>query len=81
MMTDAADAAALEQPSSGDGEADMGAFYTVQEFLGTFRISRATFYRAVNAGQLRITKIGRATRVTEADAQAWINSLPTVGGA
>lgn len=55
-------------------------FYTVAEFIRLFGVPRTTTYRLVKAGRLRITKIGRASRIAKADAQAWAASLPTIGG-
>lgn len=55
-------------------------FHTVPDFLKTFAISRSQFYREVQAGKIRLTKIGRASRVAKADADAWVASLPTLGG-
>ncbi len=53
---------------------------TVQEFLALAKIGHSTFYREVSAGRLRVTKIGTATRIAMADAQAWLESLPTQTG-
>ena len=58
----------------------MAEFYKVPEFLREFSTSRTSLYRAVKAGQIRITKQGRASRIAKADALAWANSLPTIGG-
>lgn len=43
-------------------------------------MSHSQFYREVNAGRLRITKIGRRTYVARKDREAYYASLPTVGG-
>ena len=53
---------------------------TISEFIRLYPIGKTTLYRAVNAGQLRLTKIGRATRIAKADAKVWADSLPTTGG-
>jgi excisionase family DNA binding protein len=53
---------------------------TVQEFRALAKIGHGTFYREVSAGRLRVTKIGRATRISMADAQAWLDNLPTQTG-
>lgn len=45
---------------------------TPAEFEAIYNISHTTFYREVNAGRIRIIKIGRATRVTRQDAEAWL---------
>ena len=48
---------------------------TVQDFLDNFRVGKTTFYREVEAGRLRITKVGRSTRVTRGDAAVWLRGL------
>ncbi len=58
----------------------MDGFYSIAEFLRIYAMGRTSLYRAVNAGQIRITKIGRASRIAKADAKAWADSLPTTGG-
>lgn len=55
-------------------------FYTVSEFLKSYAISRTEFYRQVNKGKIRLTKLGTASRIAKADAQAWAASLPTYAG-
>ncbi|SDG18744.1 helix-turn-helix transcriptional regulator [Pelagibacterium luteolum] len=50
--------------------------YTVNDFLSEFSVSRWTFYRLVNSGELKAKKMGSRTVVTAADAQAWLDSLP-----
>lgn len=55
-------------------------YHTIPDFLRTYAVSRTTAYRLVQEGKLRITKIGRASRIAKADARAWADSLPTVGG-
>jgi excisionase family DNA binding protein len=58
----------------------MDGFYSIAEFLRIYAMGRTSLYRLVKAGQLRITKIGRASRIAKADAKAWADSLPTTGG-
>lgn len=58
----------------------MEGYFTVRDFLQTYAIGRTTLHRLVKAGKLRITKIGRASRIAKADAKAWADSLPTIGG-
>ncbi|MBA4044756.1 helix-turn-helix domain-containing protein [Erythrobacter tepidarius] len=53
---------------------------TVAEFKDRFKISHSAFYREVAANRIPIRKIGRATRIAVADAEAWAASLPTQGG-
>ena len=55
-------------------------FMTPSEFFETYKTSRSVFYREVQAGRLRVRKIGRATRIAVSDAEAWASSLPTQGG-
>lgn len=52
----------------------------VREFETRYRVSHSQFYREVAAGRLPIRKIGRATRVALADAEAWAANLPTQTG-
>ncbi len=49
--------------------------YTVPEVLTLCRMSRATFYREVNARRLVIVKQGSSTRVTAADLTAYVDLL------
>ena len=58
----------------------MEGFYTVAEFLRIYSVGRTTFYRAVDSKKIRLTKLGRASRIAKADAAAWAASLPTIGG-
>lgn len=58
----------------------MDGFYTVPDFLKAYAISRTEFYRQVQAQKIRLTKLGRSSRIAKADAAAWAASLPTVGG-
>lgn len=53
---------------------------TVAEFKDRYKISHSAFYREVAAHRIPIRKIGRATRISVADAEAWAASLPTHGG-
>ena len=50
---------------------------TVQEFKDRYCISHSAFYREVAAKRIPIRKIGRSTRISVADAEAWVASLPT----
>ena len=49
---------------------------TVGEFKARFSLSHSKFYREVAAFRIPIRKVGRSTRISEADAQAWFDSLP-----
>lgn len=49
---------------------------SVGEFKARFSLSHSKFYRECAAGRIPIRKVGRSTRISEADAQAWFDSLP-----
>lgn len=49
---------------------------TVADFLSRYSIGRTTFYREVAANRLRLRKLGTATRIARADAEAWAEGLP-----
>jgi len=48
---------------------------TVNEFLATYSLSRASFYRLVNKGDIAILKIGKLTRIHVSEAERWLKSL------
>ena len=50
------------------------------EFIRLYGVPRSSLYRLVKAGELRIHKIGRASRIAKAEAKAWSERFPTVGG-
>ena len=56
-------------------------FYTVPEFLRTYKISRTEFYRQVSAGRIFLTKLGTASRVNRKHAEEWAAALPVRKGA
>ena len=60
----------------------MDGFYSIAEFLRLYPMGRTSLYRLVSqqGSTLRITKLGRASRIAKADAAAWAASLPTIGG-
>lgn len=47
----------------------------VSDFCRRYSISRATFYRLVQRGELTIVKIGAASRIRSAEAEAWSAAL------
>lgn len=49
---------------------------SVQEFLHWASIGRNKFYQEVNAGRLKMRKVGRKSVITMPDAEAWLQSLP-----
>lgn len=50
--------------------------FTVNEFLAWAKIGRTKFYAEVQAGNIKIRKIGRKTVVTGPDALAYRDGLP-----
>ncbi len=59
---------------------DIPELMTMADFLVRYSIGRTTAYREVAAGRLKIRKLGTATRIARADAEAWANSLPAREG-
>lgn len=55
-------------------------FMTIAQFLERRPMGRSTLYRFVKNGDIRLTKLGRASRITEAEAERFDASLPTKGG-
>lgn len=53
----------------------------LKDFRETFSCSNSQLYREVKAGRLRIRKLGTASRIARADAEAWAKSLPIREGA
>jgi len=54
-----------------------GAF-SVDEFCAWASIGRSKFYGEVNEGRIRLRKVGRKSIVTDSDARAWLEALPTL---
>lgn len=57
------------------GQGTMAKLLTVAEFKETYRVSHSTFYRLVAAGKLQTIKIGRATRISQEEAERWLITL------
>lgn len=51
-------------------------FYRPAEIMERLSISKATFFRQVAAGKIRVVKIGRATRVPAESLSDYIARLP-----
>ncbi|ORU97245.1 helix-turn-helix domain-containing protein [Mycolicibacterium fallax] len=49
---------------------------TIRQVAGLARVSVSTVERAVRRGELRAFKLGRATRISSADARAWLTAAP-----
>jgi hypothetical protein len=54
----------------------VGMFRGEHEFCDWAGIGRTMFYEEAKAGRLIVSKIGRVTVVTFANARAWLNALP-----
>ena len=52
-----------------------GAF-TLNEFLAWARIGRTKAYQEIEAGRLKVRKLGRKTLIRRVDADAWLENLP-----
>lgn len=50
----------------------------LKEFCRLFSISKATAYREVERGKLRLTKIGKRTFVDREDRKAYLASLEKI---
>lgn len=48
---------------------------TISTFCDSYSVSRSTFYRLAETGAIKPVKIGRATRVSLEDAEAWFANL------
>ena len=55
---------------------DLPELMTMGEFLARYSCGRTTAYREAAAGRLKLRKLGSATRIARADAEAWANGLP-----
>jgi excisionase family DNA binding protein len=53
---------------------------TVNDFCVRYSVGRTTLYREVNAGRLKLRKLGIGTRIAKADADEWANRLPVRKG-
>lgn len=59
---------------------DLPELMTMGEFLARYSIGRTTAYREAAAGRLKLRKLGTATRIARADAEAWAANLPSRTG-
>lgn len=48
---------------------------TIKDAADVMRVSTKTVYRLVNAGKLKMIKIGRASRIAETDLAGYLGSL------
>ena len=60
---------------------DIPELMTLADFRRRYAISNSQLYREVAAGKIRLRKLGTASRIARADAEAWAKSLPVREGA
>ncbi|MBI1751863.1 MAG: helix-turn-helix domain-containing protein [Acidobacteria bacterium] len=53
--------------------------WSVRDFCSHFSVSRATVYRAFDAGLLVRLKLGRKTLIPDDSVQAWWSSIQKAG--
>ena len=61
----------------GEPFAEMGGLLTVNEFCKWASIGRTKLYAEMNAGRLMAKKFGSRTLIPRAEAQKWMEQLPT----
>jgi len=49
--------------------------FTVADVARLTRIGRTTLYQEMQAGRLKVVRIGRAVRITRAELDRWIRDL------
>lgn len=54
--------------------------YSVSDVLRLIGISRTKFYALVGTGEIKVRKVGNRTIILARDLDAWLESLPTMGG-
>lgn len=54
--------------------------YNIAQMMSRLGICRDAVYRAIRSGQLPTRKFGKRTLVLESDLEAFIGSLPALGG-
>lgn len=59
---------------------DIPALMTLADFRQRYAISNTQLYREVNAGRLRLRKLGTASRIAREDAERWAANLPVREG-
>jgi len=48
---------------------------TIMQFSARTGISRSGIYREIEAGKLKVVRLGRSVRIREQDIQAWCDAL------
>lgn len=59
---------------------ERGAF-TIKTFCEWASISRSQVYEEIREGRLQTRKLGKLNIIRRADADAWLNALPTAAAA
>jgi excisionase family DNA binding protein len=59
-------------PAHEPGDISDVKFLTVAEVAATMRVSKMTVYRLVHSGELPAVRVGRSFRVTEQDANEYL---------
>ena len=59
-----------KKPASLD---DLPDFWSLDEFAGVFRVSRATAYRMAAQGKIPVLRIGRRVIVSKEHLKRWVN--------
>lgn len=54
--------------------------YTVVELAEAAGLGRTTIYREVKSGRLRLTKIGKRSIITVAEAERWLAAVAGIPG-
>lgn len=58
----------------------MAELLTINDFMDRYSVSRTQVYRMVNRRELKLIKLGTASRIRREDAEAWAASLPEYRG-
>jgi excisionase family DNA binding protein len=53
------------------------AVYTIEEFAKAYKLGISHVYALARSGQLTVTKIGRRSVISVAEAERWFKGLPT----
>jgi excisionase family DNA binding protein len=51
---------------------------SIDQFRTRYGVGRTTTYEEIKSGRLRARKCGKRTIITEDDAEAWLQRLPTL---
>jgi len=64
-------------PPSDRPATTIGGAMTVPEFCRWASVGKTKLYEEIGAGRIRPRKVGSKTLILRAEAEAWLNSLPT----